>query len=113
MMRSVRFSIAGLMGVVLFTAIGLAALRSSSETWAGVFVSGDARSARHRLGRRLLPCWIPARRVDRLCRVWLDLHGCRFRALCVSRQCFRRRAFSSCSPQGLAASADHTRHLVA
>jgi hypothetical protein len=34
--RSVRFSIAGLMGIVLVTAIGLAALRSSSETWSGV-----------------------------------------------------------------------------
>ena len=37
-MRSVRFSIAGLMGVVLLTAIGLAALRSPSETWAGVLL---------------------------------------------------------------------------
>jgi hypothetical protein len=35
-MRSMRFSIAALMGVVLVAAIGLAALRSSSETWAGV-----------------------------------------------------------------------------
>ena len=37
-MRSVRFSIAGLMGIVLVTAIGLAALRSPSETWAGVLL---------------------------------------------------------------------------
>ena len=37
-MRSVRFSIAGLMGVVLITAIGLAALRSPSHTWAGVLL---------------------------------------------------------------------------
>jgi hypothetical protein len=35
-MRSVRFSIAGLMGIVLVTALGLAALHSSSVTWAGV-----------------------------------------------------------------------------
>jgi hypothetical protein len=35
-MGSVRFSIAGLMGIVLVAAIGLAALHSSSETWAGV-----------------------------------------------------------------------------
>jgi hypothetical protein len=34
-MRSVRFSIMGLMGVVLVAAIGLAALRNASETWAG------------------------------------------------------------------------------
>jgi hypothetical protein len=37
-MRPVRFSIAGLMGFVLLTAIGIAALRSSSETWAGVLL---------------------------------------------------------------------------
>ena len=35
-MRSHRFSIAGLMGVVLLAAIGLAALRTPSETWAGI-----------------------------------------------------------------------------
>ena len=35
-MRPVRFSIAGLMGVVLLVATGLAALRSASETWASV-----------------------------------------------------------------------------
>ncbi len=35
-MRFIRFSIAGLMGAVLTTALGLAALRSASETWAGV-----------------------------------------------------------------------------
>jgi hypothetical protein len=34
--RTIRFSIAGLMGVVLVAAIGMAALRSASETWAGV-----------------------------------------------------------------------------
>jgi hypothetical protein len=34
--RTIRFSIAGLMGVVLIVAIGLAALRSGSEIWAGV-----------------------------------------------------------------------------
>jgi hypothetical protein len=37
-MRSVRFSIAGLMGFVLLTAIGFAALRSPSETWSGVLL---------------------------------------------------------------------------
>jgi hypothetical protein len=31
-MRAIRFSIAGLMGVVLLLAVGFAALRSSSET---------------------------------------------------------------------------------
>ncbi len=36
MRRSIRFSIAGLMGVVLIVAIGLAALRSASDIWAGV-----------------------------------------------------------------------------
>jgi hypothetical protein len=35
-MRSVRFSIAALMGVVLLAAIGFAALRNPSENWAGV-----------------------------------------------------------------------------
>ena len=35
-MRFIRFSIAGLMGAVLTAALGLAALRSASETWAGV-----------------------------------------------------------------------------
>ena len=34
-MRFIRFSIAGLMGAVLTAALGLAALRSASETWAG------------------------------------------------------------------------------
>ena len=37
-MRAVRFSIAGLMGVVLVAAIGLAALRSQSQIWAGVLL---------------------------------------------------------------------------
>jgi hypothetical protein len=37
-MRAVRFSIAGLMGVVLIAAIGLAALRSQSQAWAGVLL---------------------------------------------------------------------------
>jgi hypothetical protein len=37
-MRSVRFSIAGLMFVVLVTAIALAALRSPSQIWAGVLL---------------------------------------------------------------------------
>ncbi len=36
MSRSIRFSIARLMGVVLIVAIGLAALRSATEIWAGV-----------------------------------------------------------------------------
>jgi hypothetical protein len=36
MVRSARFSIAALMGVVLFAAIALAALRRSTEIWAGV-----------------------------------------------------------------------------
>ncbi len=39
-MRSVRVSIAGLMGVVLVAAIGMAALRSSSQTWAGLLLLG-------------------------------------------------------------------------
>jgi hypothetical protein len=34
-MRTVRFPIAGLMAVVLFVALGLAALRNGSQTWAG------------------------------------------------------------------------------
>jgi len=34
--RTIRFSIAGLMGAVLIVAVGLAALRSASDTWAGV-----------------------------------------------------------------------------
>ena len=37
-MRAVRFSIAGLMGVVLIAAIGLAALRSQSPAWAGMLL---------------------------------------------------------------------------
>ena len=37
-MRSLRFSLAGLMGVVLLAAIGFAALRSPSETWAGALL---------------------------------------------------------------------------
>jgi hypothetical protein len=36
MARSNRLSIAGLMGAVLVTALGLAALRNNSETWAGI-----------------------------------------------------------------------------
>jgi hypothetical protein len=39
-MRSVRVSIAGLMGIVLVTATALAALRSSSVTWSGVMLLG-------------------------------------------------------------------------
>jgi hypothetical protein len=34
--RSLRFSIAGLMGAVLVAAVGLAALHDSSATWSGV-----------------------------------------------------------------------------
>src|SRR6184192_4085180 len=37
-MSTVRFSIGGLMGVVLVAAIGLAALRNASEPWAGVML---------------------------------------------------------------------------
>jgi hypothetical protein len=43
MIRSYRFSIAGLMGAVVVAAIAVAAMRRSSETWAGVlflFTSG-------------------------------------------------------------------------
>jgi hypothetical protein len=36
--RSIHFSIAGLMGIVVVAAIGLAALRNASETWAGVML---------------------------------------------------------------------------
>ncbi|MGO9471601.1 MAG: hypothetical protein ACLQVF_46555 [Isosphaeraceae bacterium] len=36
--RTIRFSIAGLMGIVLVAAIGLAAWRNASETWAGVML---------------------------------------------------------------------------
>jgi hypothetical protein len=39
-MRTVRFSIAGLMALVLAIAIALAALRSASETWAGFVLLG-------------------------------------------------------------------------
>ena len=35
-MRKLRFPIAGLMLIVLVAALGLAALRNASETWAGV-----------------------------------------------------------------------------
>ena len=35
MLRRIRFSIAGLMGVVLVSAVGFAALRNASEAWAG------------------------------------------------------------------------------
>jgi hypothetical protein len=38
MRRTIRFSIAGLMGIVVVAAIGLAALRGASETWAGVML---------------------------------------------------------------------------
>ncbi len=38
MRQTIRFSIAGLMGIVLVAAIGLAALRNASETWAGVML---------------------------------------------------------------------------
>jgi hypothetical protein len=34
-MRSLRFSIAGMMGIILAVSLGLAALRSNSEAWAG------------------------------------------------------------------------------
>jgi hypothetical protein len=36
--RSIRFSIAGLMGIVVVAAVGLAALRNASETWAGMIL---------------------------------------------------------------------------
>src|ERR1700677_3959962 len=35
-MRTIRFPISGLMGAVLVAALGLAALRNASETWAGI-----------------------------------------------------------------------------
>ena len=35
-MRSFRFTISGLMGIVVVVSLALAALRSSSSTWAGV-----------------------------------------------------------------------------
>ena len=38
MVRKIRISIAGLMGVVLVAAIGFAALRNSSENWAGLML---------------------------------------------------------------------------
>ncbi len=38
MSRPIRFSIAGLMGIVVMAAIGLAALRNASETWAGAML---------------------------------------------------------------------------
>src|SRR5262249_29168198 len=38
MSRTVRFSIAGLMGAVVVAAIGLAAVRDPSETWAVVIL---------------------------------------------------------------------------
>jgi hypothetical protein len=38
-MRRVRISIAGLMAVVLFCAVGVAALRAASETWAGLILT--------------------------------------------------------------------------
>ena len=37
-MRTVRFSIARLMGAVLVAAVGLAALRNASPIWAGAMV---------------------------------------------------------------------------
>ena len=37
-MRKLRFSIAGLMGVVVVSAVGLAAWRNADETWAGVMM---------------------------------------------------------------------------
>ena len=39
-MRNLRFSIAGMMAVVMFAAIGFAALRYPTETWAGVVLLG-------------------------------------------------------------------------
>jgi hypothetical protein len=38
MRRTIRFSIAGLMGIVVVAAIGLAALRNASDNWAGVML---------------------------------------------------------------------------
>ena len=38
MVRKIRISIAGLMGVVLVAAVGFAALRNSSENWAGLML---------------------------------------------------------------------------
>jgi hypothetical protein len=38
MVRKIRISIAGLMGVVLVAALGFAALRNSSESWAGLIL---------------------------------------------------------------------------
>ena len=36
MIRSLRFPIAGLMGLILIAAVGMAALRNANESWAGV-----------------------------------------------------------------------------
>ena len=54
-MRKIRFPIAGLMIAVLIIALGLAALRNSSESWAGALFLLTLRRADPRDRRRCLP----------------------------------------------------------
>ena len=74
-MRSLRFSIAGLMGIVLLAAIVLAALATHSRTWAGRRRSRDPRSALPRVSWRSLPHRRRADLVARFRLVRLDLLG--------------------------------------
>ena len=98
-MRTIRFSIAGLMGVVLLVAVGFAALRSSSETWAGILllatlgaigiamVGASAASAASAVVSSASQCsdgftWVP------------------FSSLTLSHRSYRHKAFSNCSLRG-------------
>ena len=77
-MRSLRFSIAGLMGVVLLAAIGFAALRNPSENWAGIVLLATLGA----LGIATIGAFCRsggcARRFRWLRRLRVDLHDRRF-----------------------------------
>ena len=100
-MRRPRFSIAGLMGVVLVAAVGLAALRSPSVAWAEHALHGDLRRVRpgHRRGH------LPQRRragvVARLLRVRIGLPGrggVHPERVTYSRRCPRRMLLIALRP---------------
>ncbi len=74
-MRKPRFSIAGLMGIVVVAAVGLAALRSPSVAWAEHALHGDLRRVRPGHRRSDLPQRRRAGVVAGLLRVRIGLPG--------------------------------------
>jgi hypothetical protein len=83
-MRKVRFSIAGLMGIVLVAAVGLAALRNTSPIWVGAIYL----LTRAVLGLAVI-CAIYRRGAQRAWWIGFCLFGCGYVALVGSRPDFR------------------------